>query len=68
MTSGSAKRMDFTRPTVAELIAEDDKVVARTILRGAHTGPFMGIAPTGRWVVQEQTTVCALHHTYQRVA
>jgi predicted ester cyclase len=39
---------------IAELIAGDDKVVARTILRGTQTGPFMGMAPTGRPVVQEQ--------------
>ncbi|MGH2587705.1 MAG: ester cyclase, partial [Dehalococcoidia bacterium] len=39
---------------VAELIAEGDKVVARTTLRGTHNGPFMGIEPTGRRVVQEQ--------------
>ena len=38
----------------AEMIAEGDKVVARTILRGTHTGPFMGMPPTGRPVVQEQ--------------
>jgi steroid delta-isomerase-like uncharacterized protein len=39
---------------VAELIAEGDKVVARTTLHGTHTGPFMGIAPTGRRFEQEQ--------------
>ena len=37
-----------------EVIAEGDKVAARTTLRGTHTGPFMGIPPTGRLVVQEQ--------------
>ena len=40
-----------------ELIAENDKVVARTTLRGTHTGPFMGIPPTGRRVVQAQIHV-----------
>jgi steroid delta-isomerase-like uncharacterized protein len=39
---------------VAELIAEGDKVVARTTLHGTHTGPFMGIPPTGRRFAQEQ--------------
>ena len=42
------------RYETAEMIAEGDKVVARTILRGTHTGPFMGMPPTGRPVVQEQ--------------
>ena len=39
---------------VVELFAEDDKVAARTILRGTHLGMFMGFPPTGRPVVQEQ--------------
>ena len=37
-----------------ELIAEDDKVVARTTMRGTHTGPFLGIPPTGRRFEQQQ--------------
>jgi len=37
-----------------EVIGEGDWVAARTILRGTHNGPFFGIAPTGRQVVQEQ--------------
>jgi predicted ester cyclase len=39
---------------IKELIAEGDWVAARTILHGTHNGPFFGIAPTGRQVVQEQ--------------
>jgi predicted ester cyclase len=37
-----------------EVIAESDWVAARTILYGTHNGPFFGIPPTGRRVVQEQ--------------
>ncbi len=39
---------------IDDLIAEGDKVVARTTLRGTHLGPFMGIPPTGRRVEQAQ--------------
>jgi predicted ester cyclase len=39
---------------VQELLAEDDTVAARTILRGTHQGIFMGIPATRRPVVQEQ--------------
>jgi predicted ester cyclase len=42
------------RYDVEELFAQDDKVAARTLLRGTHQGMFMGIPPTGRPVVQEQ--------------
>ena len=34
--------------TVEELVAEDDRVVARLTYRGTHRGPLFGIAPTGR--------------------
>jgi|SRR5450830_98664 len=34
--------------TLEELIAEDDKVAARFIMRGTHLGHFFGVAPTGR--------------------
>src|SRR5688500_11051406 len=30
-----------------EAIAEGEMVAVRTILRGTHTGPFMGTPPTG---------------------
>jgi predicted ester cyclase len=36
--------------TIEELIAEDDKVVARLTYSGTHEGEICGIAPTGRRV------------------
>ena len=35
---------------IEEIISEGDTVVARWTLTGTHTGPFLGIAPTGRRV------------------
>ena len=36
--------------SVDDLIAEGDKVVGRFTIRATHTGPFLGIPPTGRKV------------------
>jgi steroid delta-isomerase-like uncharacterized protein len=36
--------------TIDDLIAEGDKVVARTTWRGTHNGEFNGIPPTGNYV------------------
>lgn len=35
---------------IEEVIAEGDRVVYRHVLRGAQTGKFMGVPPTGKWV------------------
>ena len=35
---------------IQDLIAEDDKVVARVIMTGTHTGDFYGIPATGKCV------------------
>jgi predicted ester cyclase len=40
---------DF-KTEIQELIAEGDKVVARVIMTGTHTGDFYGIPATGRRV------------------
>jgi predicted ester cyclase len=43
------------RMTVADLVGEGDRVAARVILTGTHTGePFFGIPTTGRAVDVEQ--------------
>ncbi len=39
--------MSDVRYTIEDLIAEGDRVMYRWTLRGRHTGPFMGIPPTG---------------------
>lgn len=36
--------------TVADLITDGEKVVARTTWRGTHTGDFMGLPPTGKQI------------------
>ena len=38
------------RITVEDMIAEDDRVAARVVMRGTHQGEFQGIAPTGKRV------------------
>jgi steroid delta-isomerase-like uncharacterized protein len=40
---------DF-QATIDHLVAEGDKVVARSTWSGTHKGEFMGIAPTGKSV------------------
>lgn len=34
--------------TLEAIVAENDKVVYRTALKGTHTGQFLGIPPTGK--------------------
>ena len=35
---------------IGDVVAEDDKVLVRLKMRGRHTGEFMGVKPTGKWV------------------
>ena len=43
--------------TLEDVIAEDNKVVARATGRGTHQGPFMGIAATGKSVATTWTVI-----------
>jgi len=36
------------RVTIEDMIAEGDRVVVRNTWRGTHTGPLLGIPPTGK--------------------
>lgn len=36
--------------TIEDIFAEGDRVVARTTMRGVHTGSFMGHPPTGKQI------------------
>jgi steroid delta-isomerase-like uncharacterized protein len=40
--------------TVEDLIAEDDKVVGRTVVTGTHRGDYLGLAPTGKRVTYDE--------------
>jgi predicted ester cyclase len=46
----AAARRGFTdwQMELVDLVAEDDKVVGRFRCSGTHSGPWLGIAPTGR--------------------
>ena len=40
-----------------ELVVEDDTIAARLIGQGTHTGPFSGIAPTGRRIITQELVI-----------
>ena len=40
--------------TVEDLIAEDDKLVARNTVTGTHQGEYMGVPPTGKSVTYNE--------------
>jgi steroid delta-isomerase-like uncharacterized protein len=43
--------------TIKDMIAEGDKVVYHTTLKGTHTGEFMGIPPTGKSAIIHDFTL-----------
>lgn len=47
---------------IEEIIAADDKVVARTRMSGRHTGEFMGFQPSGRTFSTEQMHIFRIAH------
>ncbi len=48
--------------SVDDLIAEGDRVVFRTTLRGTHSGPFLGVPPRGRTVAVEDIGILRLEN------
>lgn len=55
------------RPALADLsvaihdqIAEGDKVTTRKTISGTHSGPLLGVEPTGRWVAIDVIDVVRL--------
>jgi predicted ester cyclase len=40
-----------------ELVVEEDTIAARLIGQGTHTGPFSGIAPTGRRISTQELVI-----------
>ena len=40
-----------------ELVVEEDTIAARLIGQGTHTGPFSGIAPTGRRITTQELVI-----------
>src|SRR4051812_42953637 len=48
--------------TIHDQIAEDDKVTTRKTISAIHTGPIMGIAPTGLPVAIEVIDIVRIAH------
>jgi steroid delta-isomerase-like uncharacterized protein len=42
------------RHDVEDIIASGDRVAGRALHHGTHTGPFMGLSPSGKHVSQEE--------------
>jgi predicted ester cyclase len=48
---------------IEDEICEDDKVVARVIMRGRHVGEFLGRAPTGKEFTTKQIHIWRIKHS-----
>ena len=46
--------------TLEEMIAENDKVAARFIMRGTHQGAFFGVPPTGKKIQVQAMNIYGL--------
>jgi predicted ester cyclase len=57
--------LDLSHETI-DLIAENDRVVLSTVIKGTHTASFQGLAPTGRPVAINVVTIFRLEA--QRIA
>jgi predicted ester cyclase len=43
--------------TVVDMILDEDKVVTRYVSTGVHTGPFIGLAPTGKHIRLDEMSI-----------
>jgi steroid delta-isomerase-like uncharacterized protein len=44
-------------PEIKDLVAEGDRVVARFVVTGTHTGDFLGMSPTGKTFTYDEITI-----------
>ena len=58
--AGMRKSDPDRKLTIEDLIAEDDKVVARLTYTGTQEGPLFGVAPTGKRVTYTGTAIFRL--------
>lgn len=43
--------------TIEQIVAEADQVVTHLVMHGTHTGPWLGVAPTGKQVSIRMITI-----------